>query len=43
VPYLDHDRVLEPEIRTAIELIRSGALAAVAPPPLAGEGRVGAL
>jgi histidine ammonia-lyase len=43
VPYLDHDRVLEPEIRTAIELIRSGALAALAPPPLAGEGRVGAL
>jgi len=31
VPYLDHDRVLEPEIRTAVELIRSGALAKMAP------------
>jgi hypothetical protein len=40
VPYLDHDRVLEPEIRTAVELIHSGRLAAIAPPPLAGEGRV---
>jgi histidine ammonia-lyase len=45
VPTLDHDRVLEPEIQTAIELIRSGTLAKIAssvPPPLAGEGRVGA-
>ena len=31
VPYLDHDRVLEPEIRTAVELIRSGGLAKMAP------------
>src|SRR3984893_2280062 len=31
VPYLDHDRVLEPEIRTAVELIRSGTLAKMAP------------
>ena len=31
VPYLDHDRVLEPEIRTAVELIRSGRLAKMAP------------
>jgi histidine ammonia-lyase len=29
VPSLDHDRVLEPEIRTAIELVRSGALAKI--------------
>jgi histidine ammonia-lyase len=42
VPTLDHDRVLEPEIRAAVDLIRSGALAAIAPPPLAREGRVGA-
>src|SRR6202011_2894617 len=39
VPTLDHDRVLEPEIRAAVDLIRSGALAAIAPPPVAGEGR----
>jgi len=31
VPTLDHDRVLEPEIRTAVELIRGGTLAAMAP------------
>jgi len=45
VPTLDHDRVLEPEIRTAIDLVRSGRLAKIAssvPPPHAGEGRVGA-
>jgi len=42
VPTLDHDRVLEPEIRTAVDLIRGGALAAFSPPPHAGEGRVGA-
>ena len=29
VPVLDHDRVLEPEIRAASELVRSGALAQV--------------
>jgi histidine ammonia-lyase len=29
VPSLDHDRVLEPEIRTAIELVRSGTLAKI--------------
>jgi len=29
VPVLDHDRVLEPEIRAATELVRSGALAQV--------------
>jgi histidine ammonia-lyase len=38
VPYLDHDRILEPEIRTAVALIHGGSLAAIAPPPLAGEG-----
>jgi len=48
VPTLDHDRVLEPEIRTAVALIRSGTLAkmgaaSISPPPLAGEGRVGAV
>src|SRR6266704_3299859 len=42
VPTLDHDRVLEPEIQDAIELVRSGRLAAIVPPPLAGAGRVGA-
>jgi histidine ammonia-lyase len=42
VPTLDHDRVLEPEIQAAIELVRSGRLAAIVPPPLAGEGRGGA-
>ena len=31
VPYLDHDRVLDPEIRTAVELIRGGVLAKMAP------------
>ena len=31
VPTLDHDRVLEPEIRTAVALIRSGTLAKMAP------------
>jgi histidine ammonia-lyase len=31
VPTLDHDRVLEPEIRAAVELIRGGTLAAMAP------------
>ena len=30
VPTLDHDRVLEPEIQTAIELVRSGKLAKIA-------------
>ena len=29
VPSLDHDRVLEPEIQTAIELVRSGKLAKI--------------
>jgi len=29
VPTLDHDRVLEPEIQTAIELVRSGTLAKI--------------
>jgi histidine ammonia-lyase len=49
IPSLDHDRILEPEIRQATELVRSGVLAKVVPnasplpPPLAGEGRVGAL
>ena len=48
VPTLDHDRVLEPEIQAAIELVRSGRLATIgasatiSPPPRAGEGRVGA-
>src|ERR1700730_1680191 len=48
VPTLDHDRVLEPEIQAAIELVRSGRLAkigasgTISPPPPAGEGRVGA-
>jgi histidine ammonia-lyase len=47
VPALDHDRVLEPEIRAATELIRAGALARIAakaaatsPRPPAGGGRV---
>jgi histidine ammonia-lyase len=31
VPTLDHDRVLEPEIQAAIELVRSGRLAGIAP------------
>ena len=30
IPTLDHDRILEPEIRAAAELVRSGALAAIA-------------
>jgi histidine ammonia-lyase len=30
VPTLDHDRVLEPEIQAAIELVRSGTLAKIA-------------
>ena len=29
VPSLDHDRVLEPEIQTAIELVRGGKLAQI--------------
>ncbi|HVH65429.1 MAG TPA: aromatic amino acid lyase, partial [Candidatus Acidoferrum sp.] len=47
VPMLDHDRVLQPDIQAATELVRNGTLADVArqsvPPPRAGEGRVEAL
>jgi histidine ammonia-lyase len=48
IPSLDHDRILEPEIRQATELVRSGQLAklgatAVSPHPRPGEGRVGAV
>ena len=49
VPPLDHDRVLQPEIAAAIELVRSGRLAeigtraTISPPPLGGKGRVGTI
>ena len=46
VATLDHDRVLQPDIQAATELVRSGVMAQLAtsaevPPPLAGKGRVG--
>src|SRR5207253_11350328 len=41
VPTLDHDRVLEPEIQTAIELVRSGRLAAIVSSPARGGGQGG--
>jgi histidine ammonia-lyase len=31
IPMLDHDRVLQPDIQAATELVRSGALATIAP------------
>ena len=41
VPTLDHDRVLEPEIQAAIELVRSGRLAAIVSSPARGAGQGG--
>src|SRR5437667_2474269 len=49
IPTLDHDRVLEPEIAAAIELVHSGRLAeigtraTISPPPWGGKDRVGTI
>ena len=42
VPSLDHDRVLYPEIQTAVQLVRSGSLAKIAADATSLTGSVGA-